>query len=347
MFITAIRAAQLPYAYSQEEICEWYVKQSAGILEESWVRSMFAATRVQGRRFVLPLAEIVKPRDFGERNALFLEHAPRILQMMLTESLQKTGLASSDVQALATVTSSGFLTPSLDSYLINEAHLPSATRHMSLVGLGCAAGVSGLAHAMDWAKGAGCRNVMLAAIELNSITYRPQDIDKVNAIGAALFADGAAVVVCRSDVTYGWKKMASGSYTLFKSTDLMGWDMDADGFGLILSEDVPEAVAEIAPAALRNFLQQQGLTQDRIKEWILHPGGPKILAALARTARFPEAAIRRSLDGLIRYGNLSSCSILYSLAEFLEAPANPGDHAMLVAFGPGFCMEMVLLKYAG
>jgi alkylresorcinol/alkylpyrone synthase len=345
MFLTSIATAKLPYVYSQDEICEWYVKQSAGVLDAAWVRSMFEATEVQGRRFVLPLEEIVKARDFGERNGLFLEYAPHILQGTLSAALDKAGLDVADVQALATVTSSGFLTPSLDSYVINDAHLSDHTRRLPIVGLGCAAGVSGLAHAINWATGAGCQNVILAAIELNSLTYRPQDIDKVNAVGAALFADGAAAVVCRADATCGWKLTGSGSYTLSKSTDLMGWNMDANGYGLILLEDVPEAVAEMTPDNLRRFLEQQGLTQTQIKSWVLHPGGPKILSALAKATQLPDAAIQRSRDGLARYGNLSSCSVLYSLAEFIQEPAKHGDHAMCVAFGPGFSMEMVLLRY--
>lgn len=347
MFIASATSAQLPYAYSQDEICEWYVTQSSGILKASWLRAMFAATRVQERRFVLPLEEIVKPRDFGERNALFLEHAPCILQPVLTESIQKADLTPSGVEALLAVTSSGFLTPSLDAHLINEANLPETTRRMPLVGLGCAAGVSGLAHAVNWAKGAGCQNVAFAAIELNSLTYRPQDVDKVNAVGAALFADGAAAVVCRSDVKRGWKFIGSGSTTLPKSTDLMGWDMDANGYGLVLSEDVPGAVAEMAPGNLRDFLNQHGLTQNQVTEWVLHPGGPKILAALQQSTQLPDSAIQRSLDGLARYGNLSSCSVLYSLAHFIQEPATHGDTAVLVALGPGFSMELILLKYVG
>lgn len=345
MFIVSAVSAQLPYAYSQDETCEWYVNQVASVLDASWLRAMFAATRVQERRFVVPLDEVVKPRDFGERNGLFQDRAPHLLQVTLMDSLQKAGLTSSDVAAVATATSSGFLTPSLDAHLINAAHLPEGTRRMPLVGLGCAAGVSGLAHAIHWAKGAGCKNVVLAAVELNSLTYRPQDVDKVNAVGAALFADGAATVVCRADVTKGWKFIGSGTYTLPNSTDLMGWDMAADGYGLILSEDVPEAVAEMAPENLRRFLEEYGLTQNQITEWILHPGGPKILSALAATTTLPEAAFTRSLSGLSRYGNMSSCSVLYSLAEFLQEPAKDGHHAVLLAFGPGFSMEMVLLRY--
>jgi alkylresorcinol/alkylpyrone synthase len=345
MFLTSVATAKLPHIYSQDEICEWYVKQSAGILDAAWLRSVFAATLVQNRRFVLPLEEIVKPRDFGERNRLFLEHAPHLLQLTVTDALKKSSLEGAAVQALATVTSSGFLTPSLDSYVINEAHLSDSTRRLPMVGLGCAAGVSGLAHAVNWAKGAGCQNVVLAAIELNSLTYRPQDIDKVNAVGAALFADGAATVVCRADVACGWKFVGSSSTTLPKSTDLMGWDMDANGYGLILLEDVPEAVAEMAPDNLRRFLEQHGLTPHQIKNWVLHPGGPKILTALQKTTGLPDAAIQRSRDGLARHGNLSSCSVLYALAEFIQEPAKHGDHAMCVAFGPGFSMEMLLLKY--
>ncbi len=50
----------------------------------------------------------------------------------------------------------------------------------------------------------------------------------------------------------------------------------------------------------------------------------------------------RSLD---RIGNLSSASVLHVLADTLsQRPPRPGSYGVLMAMGPGFCSELVLLR---
>lgn len=345
MFLTAAATASFPHRYSQDEICSWVEKHAESERGAEWIRSLFQNTGVKYRAFALPTEEIARPRDFGERNALFTEHAPRLLQPAIAKALHQANLAPFDVEALVTVTSSGFMTPSLDAHLLNICGFPAKALRLPLVGLGCAGGVSGLAHAVAWATGHQKRNVVFAAIELNSLTYRPGDATKVNSIGVALFGDGAAAVVCRGDAHVGWKAVASASYTLPQSTDLMGWDMSDDGYGLILSEDVPEAVGEMAPRPLCRFLEENGLTQKEVRKWLIHSGGPKILSQLSESTGIGGEPIDRSRRGLAAHGNLSSCSVLYSLADMLTEPAATGDTCCCLAFGPGFSMEMILLKY--
>lgn len=345
MYLVSAATATFPYRYSQDEICDWVVARTASPRDQKWVREVFKNTRVDYRSFALPMEEIARPRDFGERNALFTEHAPRLLKPAIDKALRQAGVEAGQVGALVTATSSGFLTPSLDAHLLNDCHLSASCLRLPVVGLGCAAGVSALAHAMRWAAGAGRQVVVLANIELNSLTYRLNDSTKVNFIAAALFGDGASAVVCRSDLRGGWKFVDAASYTLPKSQDLMGWDMAADGYGLILSEDVPEAVAEMAVEPLKQFLKKNDLQQEGVDRWLIHPGGPKILAALSETTGLSGEPIERSLRGLAQHGNMSACSVMYALADMLTEPAHPGQTCCLLAFGPGFSMEMLLLKY--
>ncbi len=347
MFISSVATATFPYQYSQNEICAWYLNHRPEGIEESWVRAIFAGTCVHQRSFVVPLDDVVSPMDFGVRNSRFRELATPVLTPLIHEALKSAGLTSQDVGALATITSSGFLTPSLDSDLIHATGLPAATRRMPIVGLGCAAGVSGLAHAAAWAKGYGVETLVFASAEFQSLTYLPNDNRRVNVIGAGLFADGAAVVVCRRNAKTGWKIVDSATHMLPKSSYLMGWDICAEGFGLVLSEDVPSAIAKMAPAPLTEFLKRSSLTQTQVNHWLLHPGGPKILTELAEATGLHGDPIDAAFKGLAEHGNMSSCSVLYRLHDFLAQPAKSGETTMLVSFGPGFSMEMVLLQYIG
>ncbi|PIR21379.1 MAG: hypothetical protein COV45_01135 [Deltaproteobacteria bacterium CG11_big_fil_rev_8_21_14_0_20_47_16] len=346
MFIASVATAIFPYTYAQSEICDWYLKYAPAEIDATWVRGMFTSTQVKQRSFAIPLEEVVASMGFGVRNKRFRELAPKIITPLIHQALQDAGLSTKDVGALAAITSSGFLTPSLDADIINAAGLPTNTRRLPIVGLGCAAGVSGLAHATAWAKGLDVDVLVMVAAEFQSLTYLPSDARKVNVIGAALFADGAAVVVCKRNATKGWQVVSSTTYTKPETTYLMGWDMTAEGFGLILSEDVPSSIAKMAPKPLAEFLSRHDLTQEKVDHWILHPGGPKILEELAKATGL-DGPVNESLRGLAAHGNMSSCSVLVSLAQFITQPAKKDEHTMMVSFGPGFSMEMLLLKYRG
>ena len=59
-----------------------------------------------------------------------------------------------------------------------------------------------------------------------------------------------------------------------------------------------------------------------------------------------EGALSASWDCLRRTGNLSSASVLFVLEEVMmkRRPA-PGTYSILAAMGPGFCSELVLLRW--
>jgi alkylresorcinol/alkylpyrone synthase len=50
-----------------------------------------------------------------------------------------------------------------------------------------------------------------------------------------------------------------------------------------------------------------------------------------------------------RFGNLSSSSVLHVLQDTMEGrdepPPEPGTPGLLIAMGPGFCAELVLLGW--
>jgi alkylresorcinol/alkylpyrone synthase len=88
-----------------------------------------------------------------------------------------------------------------------------------------------------------------------------------------------------------------------------------------------------------------GLTRADISTYIMHTGGPKVLEATAQALGL-NGALQPSWDCLRRVGNLSSASVLFVLEDALmnRRPA-PGTLSLLAAMGPGFCSELVLLKW--
>ena len=88
------------------------------------------------------------------------------------------------------------------------------------------------------------------------------------------------------------------------------------------------------------------MTRGDIRTWISHPGGPKVLEAIQDALELPDDALESSWRSLREVGNLSSTSVLLVLEETLErSVAEPGSFGLMVALGPGFCSELVLLRW--
>jgi alkylresorcinol/alkylpyrone synthase len=129
----------------------------------------------------------------------------------------------------------------------------------------------------------------------------------------------------------------------------MGWDITSNGFKVVLSSKVPELARDHVGADVDDFLASQGLRRSDIRHWVAHTGGPKVLMAFQETLGLTQEALARSWNSLRTIGNLSSASVLFVLADLLSdltaAGAQAGDRAVVLAMGPGFCSEMVLLEW--
>jgi alkylresorcinol/alkylpyrone synthase len=126
----------------------------------------------------------------------------------------------------------------------------------------------------------------------------------------------------------------------------MGWDISEKGFQIVLSRDVPEVVLNNLGKDVDEFLKEHGLKRDDIATWVIHTGGPKVLEATEAALGLPENALAASWACLRKTGNLSSASVLFVLEEIMKnrRPA-PGTWSILAAMGPGFCSELVLLRW--
>jgi alkylresorcinol/alkylpyrone synthase len=128
--------------------------------------------------------------------------------------------------------------------------------------------------------------------------------------------------------------------------EVMGWDISECGFKIVLSPDVPEVIQANLPGDMDRFLAQHDLCRCDIGSWVLHTGGPKVLQATAKALGLKEDACEASWECLRRVGNLSSTSVLLVLEDIMlnHTPA-PGTYGVLAAMGPGFCSELVLLRW--
>jgi len=180
------------------------------------------------------------------------------------------------------------------------------------------------------------------------LTIQRDDLSVANLISSGLFADGsAAVIVCGKDVNaLGPEILATRSVFYPGTEEMMGWKVTEKGFRITLSPDVPVLIREHLGHDVDAFLADQGYTRGDIGSWVLHTGGPKVLEATAAALGLNNGQLDASWDCLKKVGNLSSASVLVVLEDVMRnRRPEPGTLGILAAMGPGFCSELVLLKW--
>jgi len=225
-------------------------------------------------------------------------------------------------------------------------------KRVPLVGLGCVAGAAGVARLHDYLVGHPDEVAVLVSVELCSLTVQRDDVSVPNLVASGLFGDGAAAVVAtggaaRPDDAGPVQVLASRSRLYPDSERTMGWDVTSTGLRIVLDANVPDLVRRHVGGDVDAFLADHGLRRHDVEWWVCHPGGPKVLEAIEDTLTLPREAVQLTWDSLARIGNLSSSSVLHVFEDTLrDRPPRPGSYGMLLAMGPGFCSELVLMRAA-
>ena len=255
----------------------------------------------------------------------------------------------SDVDLIISATVTGLAVPSLDARIAAVVGLRPDVKRLPLFGLGCVAGAAGVARLHDFVAGNPDSVAVLVAVELCSLTVQRDDVSLANLVASGLFADGAAAVVVGGPATEGPIEVLATKSRLYPDSErTMGFDFGSSGLRIVLDAQVPAIVGRYIRDDVDSFLAEHDLTRADVEWWVCHPGGPKVIDALRDALDLAEHDLALTRDSLSRIGNLSSASVLHVLADTLsDRPPRPGSYGMLMAMGPGFCSELVLLRATG
>ncbi|MFN4088639.1 MAG: type III polyketide synthase [Alphaproteobacteria bacterium] len=357
--IAAIATAAPRHLLKQEDVAA-----TAGALFRARVpdfdrfRPAYVNAGIRTRNSCVPLEWCAESHGWAERTALFVENALDLLEDAAKRCLHDAGIPAAAVDAVVAVSTTGIATPSLDARLVDRLGLRRDVVRLPIFGLGCAGGALGLARAADLARTVPGGRVLFLAVELCTLTFRPDDASKSNVIATALFGDGAAAVLIdgnggsrprrsgrgedRRGSGAGPVVGASGEYTWPASLDVMGWDVADEGLGVVFSRDIPALIDRDLRPVADAFLARAGLRVEDLAGHVCHPGGTKVVDALERAFTLAPGTLAEERAVLRDHGNMSSVTVLHVLEKKLRRGLS-GRH-LLTALGPGFSAGFVLLE---
>ena len=350
---TALPEHHYPQAEITEAFADLIARRASGTAQlKDLIRRTHQATQVQSRHLSLSLAEYEPLDDFGKANDVFLREAPPLAAKAVETALGRVGLSGQDVDLLASTTVTGVAVPSIDARLAPLLGLRSDVRRLPLMGLGCVGGASGMARVADLLRGDPDAVAVLVSVELCSLTLQHDDTSMANIVASGLFGDGAAAVVMVGErkaeqlgVT-GPHVVASHAHLFSDTERVMGWDVGSSGLRVVLSPQVPQLVASEMRTVTQELLSRNELDVEDVSIWITHSGGPKVLLALEEALSLAEGATAETWTSLREVGNLSSASVLDVLSRTMRRhPSGSDELGVLLAMGPGFCAELLLMRW--
>ena len=132
---------------------------------------------------------------------------------------------------------------------------------------------------------------------------------------------------------------------LFRS-DALRYNLVKGRLSFYLDRDVPYVIGSNIHKPIQRLLERNNMKLRDIDHWVIHSGGKKVIDSIKYNINVTNYDVRHTLSVLRDYGNMSSCSFLFSYDLLRnEGVVNEGDIGMAIAMGPGVSIETALLRW--
>jgi predicted naringenin-chalcone synthase len=294
-----------------------------------------------------PPAENLEPfPSLEKRMDIFNSHAVGLSAKAIMNCLENQ-LDPQEITHLITVTCTGLSAPGLDLQLLELLNLPKNIFRTSVNFMGCYATIHALKLADAFCASDPSAKVMIVCTELCTLHF--QQLATVdNITSSLLFGDGSAAVLVtgNQDRTPGFPLLGFYGEVMPKGKQDMSWELSSTGFNMTLSSYVPELIEEDFEKLVNQALEKQNISREQITYWAIHPGGRRILEAIAKSLSLPKEKLDMSYKILRDFGNMSSPTILFVLKEILSSFDKKNKQTVFgAAFGPGLTMETFLVGF--
>jgi len=293
------------------------------------------------------------------RMQVFAERAGPLLVRACAAAIENAGIVASSVTHLVTVSCTGFFAPGVDIALMEALKLDTNIQRTHVGFMGCHGALNAIRVAKSIVESDPKAVVLLGAIELCSLHQQYTD-DAQQLVANALFADGAAGLIIGASPSSAadgeldsgdaselsgtpWEIVSTLSKWIPGTTGMMSWTIGDHGFRMSLDPQVPSVIEANLENELARWLELESLRVSDVGAWAIHPGGPRIVQATGSALGLPAEFLLPSQGVLAEHGNMSSPTVLFILERLSQQPLS-ANICVLLAFGPGLCIEAVLLR---
>ncbi|HEX9069943.1 MAG TPA: type III polyketide synthase [Ktedonobacterales bacterium] len=356
--VVAITSADPEFVFAQEDLIP--VAQER-ILGPAWqgeadnagrasrIERLFRATRVRSRRSVVDLPAYYSVlRSTGDRMATYAATALPLASNAVSACIEAAGVAydAERISDVTVVSCTGYQAPGLDILLARDLGMRGDVRRVVIGHMGCYGALVGLRQAYDALRSHPDGAVLLVSVELCGLHFAPSDDAEV-ITSFALFGDGCvATLLANEPAAAGPALVDTLCVADYASADQMSWTVTDAGFAMGLSPRVPVTLRRQVRAVVTRLLDRHGLATGDVAHWLVHPGGPSILDAVAGRLGLSDEQMALSWEVLAERGNCSSTTVLLMLEKLLsERRPERGEWGVMMAFGPGLTLETALLRF--
>ncbi len=343
--LLSLATAVPPHVLLQRDVAGAAAAVFAGRYDDfDRLAKVFDTTGIVKRHAVRPMDWYMQPRGWPERTPAYLEGAQDLFVEAAGRALTEAGLAAHEVDTVVTVSSTGIATPSLEARVFGRMGFRPDVMRVPVFGLGCAGGVSGLSIAARLAEARPGSTVLLVAVELCTLAFRLDELTKANIVATALFGDSAAACLLSAGEAGFAAVEGAGEHTWTDTLDIMGWNVDPLGFGVVFARSIPPFIEGNLRPAVGKLLERLGLQFPDVGRFVCHAGGTKVIVALERALSLDQGALDHEREVLAERGNMSAPTVLFVLDRLLRDGLP--ERSVLSALGPGFTASCVSLTRA-
>lgn len=290
----------------------------------------------------------LKEPSTGERNAVFVEESRAMVKDVARNAMDNCpDISKDEITHLITVSCTGFYNPGPDLAIMEALDLPASVQRFQIGFMGCYAAFPALKMAEQFCKADPSATVLIVCVELCSLHLQVKsDLDTI--LANSVFADGSAAVLVSGKAPAAGRRALDLKHFACRlapeGVEDMAWDIGDKGFNLVLSKYVAKIIGAGIEGIISGILAGNDLKLEDVDTWAVHPGGRLILDKIETTLKIKEEQIAFSRNVLAEYGNMSSPTILFILAEILNSSTTKdGEKVCAMAFGPGLTIETAIL----
>lgn len=334
--ISRVAVAHPAYRITQPEATAALARHTG---ERKRLEALARGSAIRERALVLPAESLVQLGAAGERSARYWSEAPGLAMKAASQVVANPG----SIGCIATSSCTGYHLPGLAVELQRRLGLPPDVQREPFTDPGCAGGVVALAHAARAVRQQECPAAIAVAVELCSLSLQ-FEASRGNLTAALIFGDGAGAALVEAGPGTGLRVRDGLSMVIPGSQHLLGFELTDRGFAPVLERELAQALPGHLEQAVSTLLVRHGLALRDVGAWLIHPGGARILREIERWLELPEGATRWSWHSLAEFGNTSSAAIFDVLRRYVEDQPRPREWAVIVGFGPGVAIELLLVQ---